>query len=142
MALSACAFALDAVKVEVNPRLELRGIRPVQARAGLDYGPITFVRSGTQTRSEINPLGFAANFAAKCEKTANSWEIVVGQSLTGLLPGYSHLVEHENSPKEYDRDYEKRYYRFYDYRWRNTIPHLDGATEALHGRPTSSVLAQ
>jgi adenylate cyclase len=86
VALDACAFALDAVEREVNPRLETRGIAPVQARAGLDYGRITFVRSGCREHSEINPLGFAANFAAKCEKTANLWEIVVGEGLAEVLP--------------------------------------------------------
>jgi class 3 adenylate cyclase len=141
MALSACAFALDAVEKAVNPWLTQRGIARVQARAGLDYGPITFVRTGNQDRSEVNPLGFAANFAAKCEKVANSWEIVVGEQLTRLLPDFPYFVEHGKSPKEYDRDHERRFYHFYDYRWRNTLVHLDGATESLHGHPTSDILA-
>ena len=65
MALAACALALDAVQTEVNPWLESRGLERIQARAGLDAGPITFIRTGNDTHSEINPLGFAANFAAK-----------------------------------------------------------------------------
>lgn len=74
MALAACAFALDAVQTEVNPWLAERGLEHIQARAGLDAGLITFIRTGSPSHSEVNPLGFAANFAAKCEKTANSWE--------------------------------------------------------------------
>lgn len=141
MALSACAFALDAVDNGVNPWLTERGMAPVQARAGLDFGPITFVRSGNHERSEINPLGFAANFAAKCEKAAKSWEIVVGQNLTELFPDYAHFVKHPKSPKEYDRNYERRFYHFYHYRWRNTLPHLYGAADSLSSNPTSAVVA-
>jgi adenylate cyclase len=137
LALAACAFALDAVENEVNPWLDSRGDERVQARAGLDYGSITFVRSGSRDRSEINPLGFAANFAAKCEKKAKSWEIVVGEGLHNVLPTYPNFFQHDDSPKEYDRNYKKKYYRFYDYRWRNTLPLLPGVIRQLHGIPTS-----
>ncbi|TCO18130.1 class 3 adenylate cyclase [Kribbella steppae] len=139
MALSACAFALDGVENEVNPWLDRRGIAHVQARAGLDYGPTTFVRSGSHDRSEINPLGFAANFAAKCEKQADSWEIVVGDQLHELLPDYPFFVEHEDSPKRYTRDDKTESYKFYDYRWRNTVKHLPGVIERLGGTPTSRI---
>lgn len=139
MALAACAFALDGVEKEVNPWLDQRGIARVQARAGLDYGQTTFVRSGSRERSEINPLGFAANFAAKCEKKAKSWEIVAGQGLHDLLPAFPYFAEHPDSPKEYDRDYQKRFYKFYDYRWRNTLPLLPGVLAQLDGTPTSRI---
>lgn len=139
MALAACAFALNAVETEVNPRLEARGIHRVQARAGLDYGRITFVRTGSRDHSEVNPLGFAANFAAKCEKKAGSWEIVVGEGLSSLLPHAMSLVEHQDSPKTYQRNYERKFYRFYDYQWRHTLPHLDRVTQQLGGSPTSSI---
>lgn len=139
MALSACAFALDAVENEVNPWLDRHDMARVQARAGIDYGQITFVRTGNRNSSEINPIGFAANFAAKCEKVANSWEIVAGQGLTDLLPEYSHFTEHEKSPKPYTRDYNTKYYKFFQYRWRHTLPHLPGVIETLRGTPTSHV---
>jgi class 3 adenylate cyclase len=111
----------------------------VQARAGLDYGQITFIRTGSRESSEVNPIGFAANFAAKCEKAANSWEIVVGQGLADLLPDYPYFDEHERSPKRYTRDYKTESYRFFDYRWRRTLPHLPGVVEALNGQPTSQI---
>lgn len=139
MALAACAFALDGVENEVNPWLDVRGDERVQARAGLDYGEITFVRSGSRDRSEINPLGFAANFAAKCEKKAKSWEIVVGEGLQHVVPANAHLREHEDSPKEYDRNRERRYYRFFDYRWRSTVPLLPDLVTRLDGTPTSQL---
>lgn len=139
MALSACSFALDAVENVVNPRLEQLGMARVQARAGLDYGRITFVRSGSGQHSEINPLGFAANFAAKCEKKANSWEIVAGEGLVAMLPDADTFVEHTDSPKTYQRDYQRRTYRFYDYRWRSTLPHIPGAVQQLKGNSTESI---
>lgn len=143
MALSSCAFALSGIEQDVNPWLKSRGIEPLQARAGLDFGEITFVRTGSASSSEINPLGFAANFAAKCEKIAKSWEIVVGQGLTELLPDdYSHLIPHADSPKKYTRNYESQFYKFYDYRWRNTIPHIPGVVETLAGTSTSQIIGR
>ncbi|THJ64729.1 adenylate/guanylate cyclase domain-containing protein [Arthrobacter echini] len=139
MALGACAFALDAVEREVNPRLVQRGIRRVQARAGLDHGAITFIRSGNDQHSEVNPLGFAANFAAKCEKKADSWEVVIGEGIAGLLPDQNIYTEHADSPKQYQRDYERRSYHFYDYRWRASLPYLQSALEQLGGRSTADI---
>lgn len=139
LSLAACAFALDAVENEVNPWLRNSGREPVQARAGLDYGPITFVRTGTNTSSEINPLGFAANFAAKCEKKAKSWEVVAGEQLRNLVPENGHFVQHSDSPKEYQRNYEIKRYKFFDYRWRNLVPILPGLARELDGSPASTI---
>jgi class 3 adenylate cyclase len=139
MALAACTFVLDGVENEVNPWLDQLGIARVQARAGLDYGQTTFVRSGSREHSEINPLGFAANFAAKCEKKAKSWEIVTGAGLRELLPAHPHFVEHPDSPKEYDRNYERKFYKFFDFRWRRTVPLLPGLLPQLDGTPTSRI---
>ncbi|WP_157508749.1 hypothetical protein [Luteipulveratus halotolerans] len=139
MALSACAFALDGVENEVNRRLVDRGMARVQARAGLDYGQTTFVRSGGGEGSEINPLGFAANFAAKCEKKAKSWEIIVGEGLRDLLPAYDYLQKHPDSPKQYERDGQRKSYHFYEYHWRRTLPLIPGVLAQLNGTPTSRI---
>jgi class 3 adenylate cyclase len=139
MALSACGFALNAVEEAVNPWLRQRGKQPVQARAGVDMGDITFVRSGFSGSSEINPIGFAANFAAKCEKTAKSWEIVVGQGVADLWPDLKDFTQHEQSPKRYTRDYETVSYHFYDYNWRASRADLDGVPAVLAGTATSAI---
>lgn len=86
-------------------------------------------------------IGFAANFAAKCEKQAKSWEVVVGEGVQELLPE-APLVEHEKSPKKYERDHLVRYHHFYDYRWRTTLPHIPGAVEQLGGHPSSRIAIQ
>lgn len=140
MALAASAFALDAVQNGVNPWLADRGMEPVQARAGLDAGDITFIRSGTSDHSEVNALGFAANFAAKCEKKANSWEIVVGQGVQSALPDYQYFSSHADSPKVYQRAGERRYYRFYDFAWRRALPHVVGVPAELSGVATADVV--
>lgn len=139
MALGACAFALKAVEEGLNPRLDGLGIRRVQARAGIDYGRLTFVRTGSAEHSEVNVIGFAANFAAKCEKKAASWEVVAGEGLQQQLPDAPTLTEHEDSPKRYQRDYQGRSYKFYDYRWRQAVPHLAGIVEQIGGHSTARI---
>ena len=139
MALTACAHALNAVEQGLNPRLDAAGIRRVQARAGVDHGRLTFVRTGSRDHNEVNVIGFAANFAAKCEKQANSWEVVAGEGVQRLLPDAPSLVEHEKSPKKYQRDYQVRYHHFYDYRWRTTLPHIPGTLEQISGHPTTRI---
>lgn len=140
VALAACAFALDGVQAEVNPWLDRRGLERVQARAGVDYGPITFVRTGSRASSEVNPLGFAANFAAKCEKEADAWEIVVGEGLTALFSEGNDLFHpHRRSPKRYSRGSIQKSYRFYDYRWRHALPHLPAVIEEMAGHPTTEL---
>jgi adenylate cyclase len=138
-ALSACAFALHAVGNGLNPQLDRAGIHRVQARAGVDHGRITFVRTGSRQHNEVNAIGFAANFAAKCEKKAKSWEIVIGQQIAEQLPDAAAFIEHEDSPKPYQRNYERRYYKFYDYRWRTTLPYIPGTIEQINGNPTATI---
>lgn len=139
MALSACATALDRVENGVNPFLRGRGMEPIQARAGLDYGEITFVRTGSEEHSEVNPLGFAANFAAKCEKIAKSWEIVVGEGLQAVVPDQVLFDTHDGSPKRYQRGDQVRYYRYFDFQWRRVVADLPGVVEDLANTPTSQI---
>jgi class 3 adenylate cyclase len=139
LALGACAFALNAVQDEVNPWLSARGIEPVQARAGVDYGEITFIRSGSRDHNEVNPIGFAANFAAKCEKKAKSWEVVAGEGAAAQAGSADLFVPHADSPKSYTRNYETKYYKFFDYRWRRTLSALPGVLRDLGGQPATSI---
>jgi adenylate cyclase len=132
------AFALDAVQNALNHLLRADGIQPVQVRVGLDFGRLDFVRMGSPMGSEVNVLGFAANFASKCEKIANSWEMVAGQSLAALLPA-DDVEIHEESPHRYTRDGDTRSYHFYDVSWIRYLKHVDGISETLSGQPVSAV---
>lgn len=137
-ALAASAFALNALETEVNPRLEQMNVARVQARAGLDFGDITFVRTGSPGHSEINPVGFAANFASKCEKRAKSWEIVTGENLADLFPEATQFAKLDH-PKSYTRNGVTRYYNYYDYKWSGTLAHAESLPEELAGNPVSAV---
>lgn len=139
--MAACAFALDATKNSLNELLRMSGIRPVQIRAGADYGRLDFVRIGDHTSSEVNIVGFAANFASKCEKAALSWEVVIGEGLSDLLP-VDQFSAHEDSPKSYTRDGNTKFYRYSNMTPSSLtgyIQHAQGVQEALNGSPVSSV---
>lgn len=138
IAVGAAAWALDAVQNALNGLLDLSGIAPVQVRAGLDYGRLDFVRIGSTSGSEVNVLGFAANFASKCEKVALAWEIVAGEALAGLLPA-GDITEHEGSPAKYSRDGDTRRYRFFDVRTAGYLRHIQGVADELGGKPVSAV---
>lgn len=138
-ALAACAFALDATKNALNSMLAMDGIAPVQLRAGADYGRLDFVRTGIEGASEVNVLGFAANFAAKCEKTALSWEVVAGEGLVAHIPDKTLFDEHDKSPKRYEHNGRVKPYAYYDVRWQHLLPHLQGIREDLAGAPSSRV---
>jgi len=137
-ALAASAFALNAIQVNVNPRLDELGVARVQARAGLDFGEITFVRTGSPGHSEINPVGFAANFASKCEKRAKSWEIVTGENLAGLFPEAPQFTKLDR-PKSYTRNDVTKYYNYFDYKWSSTLKHAESLPQELEGKPVSTV---
>lgn len=134
MAAAAAAACLDAVEKTLNPLLRNRGMEPVQVRAGADFGIVNFVRTGTMATSEINVVGFAANFAAKCEKYANSWEVVVGETFANHIAAPALLRKHVEAPKRYTRDYETKSYSFYAYSWRPMVGEVDDTVHQLGGR--------
>jgi len=142
VALTACAYALDATQNALNQLLKMSGLEPVQLRAGADYGRLDFVRMGIEGASEVNIIGFAANFAAKCEKTALSWEIVAGDGLASLMPSSDIFTRHAESPKPYQHDYVVKNYPFYDVRWTSLLAHVPGLRDDLAGMPTSSIRIQ
>jgi adenylate cyclase len=138
IAVGAAAWALDAVQNALNGLLSFSGIEPVQVRAGLDFGRLDFVRIGSLTGSEVNVLGFAANFASKCEKAALAWEVVVGESMAGLLPA-DDLTHHPDSPTQYTRHGQTRSYHFYDVALGKYLRHIQGVADELLGQPVSEV---
>ncbi|PKH41994.1 adenylate/guanylate cyclase domain-containing protein [Nocardioides alpinus] len=138
-ALGASAIALQGVQNEVNPWLEREGMAPIQARAGADFGEVTFVRSGSEQSSEVNQIGFAANFAAKCEKEAASWEVVIGEAMAAHVRDHGLLTHHANSPKYYTRNNETKSYRFYDYAWRRGLSVVTSAGDQIAGTPTTNI---
>lgn len=139
VAVGTAAWALDAVKNAVNELLEMSNIPSVQVRAGLDYGRLDFVRIGSPEGSEVNVLGFAANFAAKCEKAGKSWEVVVGESMAELLPD-DDVSRHSCPPATYSRDGQTRICPFYKVDPLGAyLKYMPGVSEQLNGRPVSAI---
>jgi adenylate cyclase len=139
LAAAAAAASLDAVANSLNPALKSRGIEPLQARAGADYGTAVFMRTGTDDVSEININGFATNFAAKCEKYADSWEVVVGESFAGHILNTDVLSQREGSPKRFTRDGETKPYKYFDYSWKPVLSEVESAMADLAGRSLETV---
>ncbi len=125
----AAAASLDATRNRLNPRLEQMGIHPVSARAGIDYGSLTFVRTGNERSSEVNVVGFAANLAAKAEKVANAWEVVVGEGYADCVAN-SDLLKFR-AYKSFERNGDRKLYRLSELRWKQLLPELDGAVKDL-----------
>ncbi len=139
LALGAAAFALDATENALNNLLIMDGLDPVRLRAGADHGRLDFVCTGCDGASEVNIIGFVANFAAKCEKIANSWELVAGEGLTAHIPNKDLVHSHPASPKRYTRGGLTRSYSFHDIEWRSIAPHAVGVRDDLAGTPVTKV---
>jgi hypothetical protein len=48
------------------------------------------------------------------------------------------VASHEDSPKPYQRDLQRAYYRFYRYSWRRVLSELDGTISDIGGRSLES----
>jgi adenylate cyclase len=138
LGLGSAAVCLDACRTVVNPRLEQLGIEPIQIRAGADAGRVSFTRIGTAEASEVNVIGFSANFASKCEKAAASWEIVIGEGAAKYVhPGL--LNPHSESPKSYQRNYLKRQYEFFVFDWEEILDTVADIPDELAGKPSKAL---
>ncbi len=143
LALAGCAFALDATRGALNGLLETSGIDPVRMKAGVDHGEVTFVRVGGHSQSEVNVVGFSANFASKCEKAANAWETVVGEGASRWVSS-EYLTRHPDSPKRYSRGLERRSYGFSTFHWdrQDLLSAIAGIPDELGGRDSSAVISE
>lgn len=76
----------------VNPVLVAQGIAPVDARIGMDMGPLLLARIGLPTgsaaheRSSLTAVGPAANRACKLQGLAGTNEIWCGDSIRNAAP--------------------------------------------------------
>lgn len=143
LALSGCAFALDATRGALNELLEASGIDPVQMKAGVDHGEVMFVRVGGRTQSEVDVVGFSANFASKCEDTAKAWEIVVGEGAARWVAA-EYLTRHPDSPKHYSRGLQRRSYGFSTFHWdrQDLLGAIAGIPDELSGHNSSAVVQE
>lgn len=139
LAMAAAANSLDAVRGALNGLLTMRGQEPVQICAGGDWGEVCFSRSGTQHASEVNVVGHPANFAAKCEKKANSWEVVIGEGAANRIGDKSLLSSHSDSPRTYTSGERQRLYHFYMFGWNRILREAVSAIAEVGGKPTKAI---
>ncbi len=137
MCIAACAVALDAGQGALEQLLTMSGIELVQLKAGADFGRVDFVRTGTDQQSEVNIVGHAANFAAKCEKYASSWDLVVGESLGNHVLDRTLVTAHDKSPKQYQYRGQRRSYAFYAVSWSRLLAESLTAIDQVSGRSTA-----
>lgn len=139
LSLAAAANCLDGVQGALNNLLAMRGQEPVQICAGADWGEVCFSRSGTVEASEVNVVGHPANFAAKCEKKAKSWEVVIGEGAADRIDNKALLSPHPDSPKTYTRHGNQRTYRFYQFAWTQILHDAVSAIAQVGGNPTKFI---
>lgn len=92
-AIEAMAFCLRATTDTLNPELTQAGIHPTDVKVSGDWGDVLATRIG----SRINYLGASMNVAAKLEKFAAEFTLVVGDDLVRKGPS-APLAPHPNSP--------------------------------------------
>ncbi|WP_434213347.1 adenylate/guanylate cyclase domain-containing protein [[Pseudomonas] boreopolis] len=91
-ALDAAAEMFYVLHYLVNPILAAQGIQPVDARIGMDMGPLLLARIGLPTgssaheRSSLTAVGPAANRACKLQGFAGTNEIWCGDSIRNAAP--------------------------------------------------------
>ncbi|WP_187977659.1 adenylate/guanylate cyclase domain-containing protein [Mycetocola sp. JXN-3] len=141
LAAAACNKALEDVRKSLNPQLENRGIEAVKVRAGLDFGTHTFTRTGTRESNEVNVVGFASNFAAKCEKLAASWEIVVGEEFADRIADKKLLSAEGKRPKSFTSKGQTKLYSYFGYRSPVKPEQFRSVIEELNGRALDEVFS-
>jgi adenylate cyclase len=92
-ALEAMAFCLRATRDTLNPELTQAGLHPTDVKVSGDWGDVLALRIGNR----INYLGASINVAAKLEKFAAEFTLVVGGDLAGKGPS-APLTPHPDSP--------------------------------------------
>jgi class 3 adenylate cyclase len=138
IAVGTTGLAMEAIRSDLNPILDQRGMERVQVRAGMDFGEVTFAQVGTPHGCEVNPTGFTSNFAAKCEKKAKSWEVVAGQGLADILP--SHLLDRRGErAEEYTRGDSTKLYQHHYVEWEGFVEHMESIDRQLNGSPASAI---
>jgi class 3 adenylate cyclase len=92
-AVEAMAFCLRATRDTLNPELTQAGIHPTDVKVSGDWGDVLAIRIGNR----INYLGSSLNVAAKLEKFADEFTLVVGDDLASKRPS-APLTPHPDSP--------------------------------------------
>jgi adenylate cyclase len=90
-----CAKGMkEIIKNCINPELSTRGLPEISVKISIDYGEVQVVLYGKSIdRSHIDIVGSTISMAAKMIPLAQSWQIVIGQSMYERLDSKQNFVE-------------------------------------------------
>jgi adenylate cyclase len=95
-----CAKDMQRIIKEcVNPELSARGLPQLTVKMSIDYGDVQVVLYGKSiTRSHIDIVGSSISMAAKMIPLADTWQIVIGQTMYENLDNTQNLIEMKVDP--------------------------------------------
>lgn len=97
----------------VNPVLVTQGVHPVDARIGMDMGPLLLARIGLPTgsaaheRSSLTAVGPAANRASKLQGLSGTNEIWCGDAIQRSAPGEKLHLFADVTPGDWNWTYNR-----------------------------------
>lgn len=112
-AIDAAAEMFYVLQDLVNPILVAQGIQPVDARIGMDMGPLLLARIGLPTgsspheRSSLTAVGPAANRACKLQGLAETNEIWCGDSVRNAAPPDRIYLFADVTPQDWNWHYNR-----------------------------------
>jgi adenylate cyclase len=87
------------IKECINPELIVRGLPQLTVKMSIDYGDVQVVLYGKSIdRSHIDIVGSSISMAAKMIPLANTWQVLIGQSMYENLESKQNLIEMNFDP--------------------------------------------
>jgi adenylate cyclase len=95
-----CAKSMkEIIKRCINPELSARGLPKISVKMTIDYGDVQVVVYGKSIdRSHIDIVGSSISMAAKMISLAQTWQIVIGQSMYEKLDRKQNFAEMNVDP--------------------------------------------
>jgi class 3 adenylate cyclase len=90
-----CAKGMqEVIKKCINPELGIHGLPEIRVKMSIDRGDVQVVLYGKSIeRSHIDIVGSSISVAAKMNPLAQTWQIVIGQSVYEKLADKDDFVE-------------------------------------------------
>jgi class 3 adenylate cyclase len=108
-ALNCAKGMLEIIKKCINPELSSRHLPEISVKMSSDYGHVQVVLYGKSIdRSHIDIVGSSISMAAKMIPLAQSWQILIGQSMYEKLDNKQDFVEMNLDPTRWTYVDEKR----------------------------------
>jgi adenylate cyclase len=95
-----CARSMkEIIKKCINPELTARGLPKISVKMTIDYGDVQVVLYGRSIdRSHIDIVGSSISMAAKMISLAQTWQIMIGQSMYEKLDTKQNFAEMNVDP--------------------------------------------